>query len=186
VKVIDGGVVKDVIKFPFSDNKFAVSGVWSGGNWSPKKKLDVNQFRNGFLLGTWRVAGVEKIVRRDTILILSPKGNPRPLEADDILVFGEGFYKTLPVVNTNLPIETHRAVEVGKRKYHGVAIVEDNIVKEIIFFHSEGETIEKQTTLPIWWRGKEFSFTIIDGSDYPLEFRRASKKEHRLNISPEG
>jgi len=171
MEIIDGGLVKDVIKFPFSDNQVAVSGVWSGGSWNAKEELFVNQFRNGSLLGTWQVAGVDTISHRDAILILSPKGNPYPLEANDILVFGEGFYKIFPVINTDLPIDTHRAVEVGERQYHGIAIFEDVTVEKIIFFHSQRETMENQTTLPVWWRGQEFSFSIINESNYPVEFR---------------
>ncbi len=87
MKKLDGGLVKDVIKFPLGDNQVAVSGAWSGGTWNAKEELFVNQFRNGVFLGKWLIVGVEIIPRRDTILILSSEGNPPPLEANDMLVF---------------------------------------------------------------------------------------------------
>ncbi len=155
--MLDGGLVKDVIRFPLSHNQFAVSGVWSGGNWNIKEKLVARHFRNEILIGIWQVAGVDKIAHRDAVVILSPKGNPHPIKSNDILVFGEGPYKILSVMHTDLPIDVDRAVEVGINRYHGIAIFENGTVTKIIFFGVPGEPVEN-TTLPVWWRGHKYFF----------------------------
>jgi len=158
--MLDGGLVKDVILFPHSHNQFAVSGVWSGGNWNIKEKFIVRHFRDEILIGIWRIVGIDKIAHKDAVAILSPEGNPHPIKSNDILVFGEGYYRIFSVTHTDLPIDTDRSIEIGTNKYHGIAILENGTVTKIIFFIAPGETIENTITMPVWWRGHKYSFIV--------------------------
>jgi len=158
--MLDGGLVKDAIPFPLSHNQFAVSGVWSGGNWNAREKFIARHFRNRILIGIWQVVGVDKIAHKDAVAILSPEGNPHPIRSGDILVFGEGTYKIFSVMHTDLPIDTDRAVEVGISRYHGIAVFEKGMVTKIICFSASRGTIENTTTLPVWWRGYKYSFMV--------------------------
>jgi hypothetical protein len=171
--MLDGGLVKDAVPFPLSQNRIAVSGVWSGGNWDTREKFIVRHFRNEILIGIWQVAGVDKIAHRDAIAILSPEGNPHPVRSGDILVFGEGTYKIFPVMHTDLPIDTDRAVEVGIQRYHGIAVFEKEIVTKIICFSPSRVTVENTASLPLWWRGRKYSFIVkpdLENSTEELAF----------------
>lgn len=158
--MLDGGLVKDAVPFPLSHNRVAVSGVWSGGNWNTREKFIARHFRNKILIGIWQIVGVDKIAHKDAIVILAPDGDPHSIRAGDILVFGEGTYKIFPVMHTDLPIDTDRAIEVGMNRYHGIAVFEKGMVTKIICFSASRVTIENTTTLPVWWRGHEYSFII--------------------------
>lgn len=53
IKKIDGGLVKEVIKFPFSDNRIAVWGNRSGGIWNAEDVCSSVQERRV----AWKLVG---------------------------------------------------------------------------------------------------------------------------------
>ena len=157
--LVDGGIVKDVVPFFRSGQQLAVVGVWSGGSWSPSTQEIVRQYRGNTLIGVWQLGGVEYPARQqgDALLLLEPQGEALPPLAGDVLVFGEGVFSRLPVVESTLTPESDAAVEVGDRRYHGVAQVREKRVEAIWLFHQVDAVIDSREVQPLWWRGKEFS-----------------------------
>jgi hypothetical protein len=156
---VDGGIVKDIVPFCRSGRQLAVVGVWSGGSWSPSTQGIVRQYRGNTLIGVWQIGGVEYPARQrvDALLLLEPQGEALPPLAGDVLVFGEGVFSRLPVVESTLTPESDAAVEVGDRRYHGVAQVREKRVEAIWLFHQVDAVIDSREVQPLWWRGKEFS-----------------------------
>jgi len=69
VNKVDGGIVKKVLPLSSTtSDRIAVLGVWSGGEWDPQDQIWVQQFRDGFPLGQWKVVGVTLLSSHDTIL----------------------------------------------------------------------------------------------------------------------
>jgi hypothetical protein len=161
MKKVDGGLVKEVFPFPVGKDRIAVVGVWSGGKWRPHTKYFVQQFRNQSLAGIWPVVGVDMITGRDAVLILSSEPQNPSLAKGDILVFGEGSFTILEVKETDLAIDSDRAIEVGIHRYHGVALVENSRVEKIIIFHETEATIERNPSQPVWWGNRQFSLQVI-------------------------
>jgi len=157
--LVDGGIVKDVVPFFRSGQQLAVVGVWSGGSWRPSTQEIVRQYRGNTLVGVWQMGGVESPARQqvDALLLLEPQGEALPPLAGDVLVFGEGVFSRLPVVESTLTPESDAAVEVGERRYHGVAQVREKRVEAIWLFHQVDAVIDSREVQPLWWRGQEFS-----------------------------
>ncbi len=156
--IVDGGIVKDTMPFFRSADQLAVLGVWSGGAWSPESPVQVRQYRDDTLVGIWRVAGVDYPSRRnaDAVLLIEPQGETSRPVADDIFVFGEGAYHHLPVVDSSLVLTSDAAIEVGDAHHHGVAQVRDGQVTSVVVFYRGDILMDREETLPIWWRDQEF------------------------------
>jgi hypothetical protein len=97
--------------------------------------------------------GVEHLrVALDAILLLEPQGEALLPLAGDVLVFGEGVFSRLPVVESTLTPESDAAVEVGERRYHGVAQVRDKRIEAIWLFHQVDAVIDSNEVQTLWWR----------------------------------
>ena len=180
---VDGGIVKDVVPFFRSGRQRAVVGVWSGGSWSPSTKEIVRQYRGNTLIGVWQIVGVDYPVRQqtDAVLLLDPQGEALPPLAGDVLVFGDGVFSRLPVVESTLTLETDAAVEVGEMRYHGVAQVHDKRIEAIWLFHQVDAVIDRNEVQPLWWRGKQFSARLrlshfADTTSYVVQLTLGSKQ----------
>jgi hypothetical protein len=155
---VNGGLVKDAIRFPRSDKLMAVRGIWSGGQWAPQKNILVYQYREQMPLGIWQMVGVDSLSGSDVALILSPFQENVFLAKNDVLIFGEGAYTTLPVSETTLPTDSDCSIEFGA--YHGIALL-NRTPAQVIIFHQDLElTLTRSDWQPVWWRGKAFSIRV--------------------------
>jgi hypothetical protein len=160
---VDGGIVTKVLPLSSTvSDRIAVVGVWSGGRWDPQEQIWIQQFRAGISLGQWKVVGVTLLSGHDTILQLAlPEARPLPAEGD-ILVFCQGSFTILDIATTTLPIKTNKAVEVGRQRYHGVALTENGIVRRMIVFHSDLATIAPEVVQCIWWQDRPYQVELIE------------------------
>lgn len=165
VSKVDGGVVKKVLPLSSTaSDRIALVGVWSGGEWDPQDQIWIQQFRDGFPLGQWKVVGVTLLSGHDTILqVALPEARALPVEGD-ILVFGQGSFTILDIATTTLPIKTNKAVEVGRQRYHGVALIENGAVRRIIVFHNKPATIAPEVVQCVWWQGHQYSIEVVETS----------------------
>ena len=186
---VDGGIVKDVAPFFRAGRQLAVVGVWSGGSWSPSTKEVVRQYRGNTLVGVWQIRGVEYPARQqtDAVLLLEPQGEALSPRADDVLVFGDGVFSRLPVVDSTLALESDAAVEVGEMRYHGVAQVREKRIEAIWLFHRVDAVIDRHAMQPMWWRGQQFSIHLqlsrfVDATNYVVQLTLGSERVpvHRL------
>jgi len=194
LSVVDGGIVKDVVPFFRSGRQLAVVGVWSGGSWSPSTQAIVRQYRENNLVGVWQIGGVEYPARQqlDALLVLEPQGAALPPLAGDVLVFGEGVFSRLPVVESTLTPESDAAVEVGEKRYHGVAQVRDKRIEALWLLHQVDAVIDSNEVQPLWWRGKQFSARLrlsrfADATRYVVQLTLGSKHislPHLLHTLP--
>ena len=163
VHKVDGGVVKKVLPLSSTaSDRIALVGVWSGGEWNPHDQIWIQQFRAGISLGQWKVVGVTLLSGHDTILqVALPEARPLPDEGD-ILVFGQGSFTILDIAATTLPIKTNKAVEVGRQRYHGVALTENGVVRRIIAFHNKLATIAPELIQCIWWQERPYRVELIE------------------------
>jgi hypothetical protein len=192
--LVDGGIVKNVVPFFRSGKQLAVVGVWSGGSWSPSTKEIVLQYRGNTLIGVWQIVGVDYPVRQqtDAVLLLDPQGEALSPLADDVLVFGDGVFSRLPVVESPLTLETDAAVEVGEMRYHGVAQVREKRIEAIWLFHQVDAVIDSNVVQPLWWRGKQFSARLrlsrfADATSYVVQLTLGSTHislQHLLHTLP--
>ena len=173
---VDGGIVSQVSQFPGDKGRIAVSGVWSGGRWTPGTDLLVQHYREKLLLGVWRVTGIEIMSRaaKSPLLLLLPVRQSVSPQEDDIFVFDNGVYSILPISETDLPVRSSSAVELGGNRYHAVAKVGQVSVNEIIVFHEPEAAIDRTASQPVWWRGKQYVAKVAEPElqiefQYPVE-----------------
>jgi hypothetical protein len=133
-------------------------------------------------MGVWQIVGVDYPVRQqtDAVLLLDPQGEALSPLAGDVLVFGDGVFSRLPVVESTLTLETDAAVEVGERRYHGVAQVREKRIEAIWLFHQVDAVIDSNEVQPLWWRGKQFSARLrlsrfADAASYVVQLTLGSK-----------
>ncbi len=173
---VNGGLVKDALPFPLKAGRIEARGIWSGGQWSPQKKLLLYQYRDHLPLGIWQMVGINRLSGHfDMSLILVPLKENAGLSKDDVLIFGNGFYTILPIYETTLPSDKDCSIEIGH--HHAIALF-SKVPSQIMIFHKE-LTLEflKENWQPVWWRGQEFSIRISSSFE---EIRRQESVSNRF------
>jgi|GEM_PF-4750524 len=180
---IDGGIIQKAFPFPRGDGAtYALVGIWSGGNLAPADKPVLQHFRNRQVLGQTRLIGTEinNAVSRDVILIVS---KPQvPFEPGDILIFGDGYYSEIQIVEFTPVVPPNSAILFTFQQFHAIAIGKDKVDK-LIVFHKKSALISRDPSQSLHWRGTMFACKIqlpVSADDpitlhFPAEAVSASK-----------
>ncbi len=167
--IVNGGLVQEVSKFPGRDIRYAVKGVWSGGEWKAENKFPVFQFRNHVPVDKWDTVGVERISgKSDMLLILKPTHEGSVLQPDDVVIFGEGHYTSLQVKVPNFPDRRACAIEFGPSRSKAIALRTEGRVDHIIVFHELGSPLSEEREQVFLWRKQEYTAEILAINDRPL------------------
>ena len=161
--IVDGGIIQSSVPLWGAPRRVAVQGIWSGGVWHQSTKTVLRQYRGTTLVGVWRIVGVDIPSRQnsDAALLLEPEGNVLPPHPGDVAVFGDGVFSVLPVVESNISLDSAVPVEFGTEGYHGIALVKDGRLNYILIFHKEDSLIENKPDQIMLWNGK--LYTVIIG-----------------------
>jgi hypothetical protein len=173
---VDGGIIKSTLPSWGSPRRVAVQGVWTGGVWEPSTKAVVRQYRGNILVGVWRIAGVDIPSRQhsDAVILLEPQGGVLTPQKNDIIVFGDGMFSKLPVIESELVLESDSPIQLGVEKYHGIALVINKMVDSILLFHRPDSLIESKPLQTILWHGNPYIVKIKlsyfdDTADYLIQ-----------------
>jgi hypothetical protein len=192
---VDGGIVKSSMPSWGSPRRVAVQGVWTGGIWEPSTKAVVRQYRGNTLVGVWRITGVDIPSRQysDAVILLEPEGGVLTPQKNDIIVFGDGVFSKLPIIESELVLESDSPIQLGVEKYHGIALVINKKIESILLFHHPDSVIESKPLQTIFWDGNTYIVKIKlsyfnDTADYLIQISLNGRNVslHRLmnTISP--
>ncbi len=156
---VDGGIVKSSMPSWGSPRRVAVQGVW----------------RNT-LVGVWRITGVDIPSRQysDAVILLEPEGGVLTPQKNDIIVFGDGMFSKLPIIESELVLESDSPIQLGVEKYHGIALVRNKRIDSILLFHHPDSVIESKPIQTIFWDGNPYIVKIKlsyfdDTADYLIQ-----------------
>ncbi len=173
---INGGIVKQIFPVSAHPGAILVDGIWSGGTWGLENQFLVRQFKNHVDVGVWHITRVTLVKGRDVMLTLMRETSYDSLDKGDILVFGEGNYTVLETNETNLHLDTDRAVQFGKEHYQGVALTENGQITKILLFHNKEVSLDLAGKQPVLFKGQEFFAHVTEMTDAkPLKRVKATK-----------
>jgi hypothetical protein len=159
-----------------SPRRVAVQGVWTGGIWEPSTKAVVRQYRGNTLVGVWRMTGVDIPSRQysDAVILLEPEGGVLTPQKNDIIVFGDGVFSRLPIIESELILESDSPIQLGVEKYHGIALVINKKIESVLLFHYPDSVIESKPLQTIFWDGNPYVVKVKlsyfdDTADYLIQ-----------------
>jgi hypothetical protein len=145
IKMFDGGLVKEAIKYPRGEGMFAVRAVWTGISIDVhvKAKQVIHQIKNDIFVGTWKLVGIESHskIPREIVVIVEPDEVSETIYSGDVLILGGG---AVSKYGTNLiepKPESTQAVEVGNDKLRGILSPNALLGTELLVFHDEADVI---------------------------------------------
>lgn len=190
---IEGGMIQDSFPFPRLPPRIAVVGTWSDFMWAPGQEISVQQFRNGMLIGFWKLAGIEIMSRvsRNALLILrrvnsvSKESDSMVIKPGDFIVLGKGGkYSEFLIEATDLPVKRDCSIEleVENRRHKGIALYEQGKFSRVVVFHPENLKLVPGKKCVVWWRGKPFSVQLVVGenlnkSNLPFKNKAVNKNK---------
>lgn len=162
---VDGGIIKRVIPFPTYKDSVVVFGTWSGSTWESLRGKYIQHFHDRSLIGFWSVIGIECVSGNSPGLILTPMKSHFVLVPNDILVFRSGYYTQFDVIASSIDSDILVPVEVGPQRDHGIAVITNNKLKNLILFHETPTSWKPGEELDVYWEDLKGKVTIINSTE---------------------